>query len=78
MRCLSCNRRLNDEEATRKYSSSGAYIDLCNRCFSYIASDIPDVESSGYVDTVDDGENDSDVYEFDDGAGIHGGLDYNE
>ncbi len=58
MRCLSCNRRLNDKEATRKYSNSGEYIDLCDRCFGYIADDVPDVDEplgSSVYDDIDDG-----------------------
>ncbi len=31
-RCLACNARLSDFEATRK-TESGHYLDLCNRCF---------------------------------------------
>lgn len=33
MRCLSCNKNLNDFESTRKYES-GEFIDLCNDCFN--------------------------------------------
>lgn len=32
MRCQCCDRNLNDFEATRKYKSTGAFADLCNRC----------------------------------------------
>ena len=34
MRCLSCNKNLNDAESTRKYPDTNEYIDLCNRCFA--------------------------------------------
>lgn len=50
MRCLSCNTLLNDREATRKYASSGTFIDLCNGCFATIADDIPDIESETIAD----------------------------
>jgi len=33
MRCLACNKALNDYEATRKFFDSQEYIDLCNHCF---------------------------------------------
>lgn len=33
MRCLSCNCELSDFEATRKFSNSLEYVDLCNSCF---------------------------------------------
>jgi len=51
MRCLACNRMLNDRESVRKYASTGTFVDLCNRCFSFVAEDIPDVDDG--VDTVE-------------------------
>lgn len=33
MRCLACNKILSDYEATRKFSQSKEYVDLCNHCF---------------------------------------------
>lgn len=59
MRCLSCDRRLNDRESTRKYSSSGTFIDLCNRCFAYIADEVPSVDEDGF-DPLEFIEEDSD------------------
>lgn len=54
MRCLSCDIRLNGREATRKYASAeNTYIDLCNKCFSHVAEDIPDVESETIADFKD-------------------------
>lgn len=41
MKCLSCDKILNDREASRKYASSGEHVDLCNRCFSYIEDQVP-------------------------------------
>jgi hypothetical protein len=73
MRCLSCNRRLNDKESTRKYSSSGEYIDLCDRCFSYVADEIPDVEepiTGEFPGVFDDNDVDDTGDEFFDGFGI--------
>lgn len=58
MRCLSCNRQLNDQEATRKYATSGTFIDLCDRCFSHVEEDIPAIE--GNVTEDIDGESDED------------------
>jgi hypothetical protein len=55
MRCLSCDRKLSDRESTRKYASSGTFVDLCNRCFSDVAEDIPDIDGTG-IDLVDDFE----------------------
>lgn len=55
MRCLSCNNRLNNRESTRKYASSGTFVDLCDRCFSTVSADIPDLEGVEQVpeDTED-------------------------
>lgn len=33
MKCLSCDVPLSDFEATRRYESSGEFVDLCNSCF---------------------------------------------
>lgn len=42
MRCLSCNNILTDFEATRKFSYSKKYVDLCLKCQETIP-DMPDV-----------------------------------
>ena len=44
MRCLSCNRNLSDFESTRKYTTSGKYVDLCNSCFGTISKEVPVLE----------------------------------
>jgi hypothetical protein len=46
MRCLSCNVVLSDKEATRKYASSGTYVDLCDHCFTDIADDVAVIEGN--------------------------------
>lgn len=46
MRCLACNCQLNDHESTRKYASSGSFVDLCDHCFSEVAEDIPTIEGN--------------------------------
>lgn len=33
MRCISCDKNLNDFEATRKYANTLTYVDMCQRCF---------------------------------------------
>ena len=40
MRCLACNKILNDFEATRKSATTGEYVDLCNHCFSTISDQV--------------------------------------
>jgi hypothetical protein len=54
MRCLACDKRLNDRESTRKYSSSGAFVDLCNHCFATVAEDIPDLDDGVGSDYEED------------------------
>lgn len=76
MRCLACNRVLNDHEATRKAVESETYIDLCNKCFD--ASDFTGVEVMVRSDLVRDddvdqesgyiGDAEGDVY-YDDHEG---------
>ena len=59
MRCLSCNKNLSDFESTRKFASTGEYLDLCNRCYSDIQEDIdtlvrPDLQEDEQVSEEDD------------------------
>lgn len=61
MRCLSCDRKLNDYERTRKYASSGTFVDLCNSCFSEVSEDIPDLEGDG-ISHVDEFDEEPDNY----------------
>ena len=44
MRCLACNKALNDYEATRKSATTGEYLDLCNHCFHNVEFDIDSLE----------------------------------
>jgi hypothetical protein len=41
MRCVACNKNLNDFESTRKSAITGEYLDLCNTCFHQVEQDIP-------------------------------------
>lgn len=47
MKCLSCDVVLSNAEATRKYKSSGTFVDLCNHCFAPVADSIPVIEGKG-------------------------------
>jgi len=67
MRCLACNTQLNDREATRKYASSGTFIDLCNGCFAHVADEIPDLESDNVADEFSQEDVDGAVRDFIDG-----------
>jgi hypothetical protein len=44
MRCLACNKALNDFESTRKSATTGEYVDLCNQCFHNVEQDIESLE----------------------------------
>lgn len=43
MRCVSCDKNLNDSESTRRVVSTGEFLDMCNKCYSDIAQDVPTV-----------------------------------
>jgi hypothetical protein len=58
MRCVACDKNLNDFESTRKHGVTGEFIDLCNRCFRDVSSDIPvvtreDLEATEAIDMED-------------------------
>lgn len=56
MRCLSCNVILSDKEATRKYASTGEFVDLCDHCFSTVDDQILVVDGTG--------DDEPDMYDF--------------
>jgi hypothetical protein len=45
MRCQACNVILNTQEATRKFTNSGEFVDLCNKCFNTISDDVKYTEN---------------------------------
>jgi hypothetical protein len=67
MRCLACNKNLNDFESTRK-DSEGHYLDLCNHCYHSVQSDIQAVEERHDLRDGDDeifGDDSDDWIELD-------------
>ena len=36
MRCVCCDKNLNDYESTRKHAFTGEYLDTCNGCLAEI------------------------------------------
>lgn len=36
MRCVCCDKNLNDYESTRKHAITGEYLDICNFCLAEI------------------------------------------
>lgn len=43
MRCIACDKNLNDFESTRK-DLHGHYIDMCNGCYGEIKDDVLSIE----------------------------------
>jgi hypothetical protein len=50
MRCVACNKALNDYESTRKSATTGEYLDLCNSCFHAIDQDIEAITRPDLID----------------------------
>lgn len=65
MRCVACNKLLNNREATRKGVNTGEYLDLCDDCFSTVSDSFPYVDGHGsdddYEDEYGDGESGEDA-----------------
>lgn len=61
MRCLCCDRALNDYESTLKSANSGEYLDTCMKCLDGL-----DIETIGrddlsmYDETEDEFDDDND------------------
>lgn len=66
MRCICCDKNLNDFESTRKSASTGEYLDMCNKCYSSISDDLLSVERydlyDGNEDDYEEGEYDEESY----------------
>jgi len=54
MRCRACDKNLSDFESTRKHHESGEFVDLCNKCYSTIQSDVNDIEEREDLRHVND------------------------
>ena len=63
MRCLSCDKILNDYESTRKSAVTGEYIDLCNHCYSTIKDQVYSKERIDLLTESDSYETDSDYFD---------------
>ena len=63
MRCLSCNIVLSDFEVTRKSKKTQQYLDLCNKCFDHIKSQIELTERYDLLNT-DDVDSDNEYEEL--------------
>ncbi len=59
MRCIACDKELSDFEATRKSSTTGEFLDLCNTCYSSIQDELYSDEREdlrGETDELEEGE----------------------
>lgn len=56
MRCVCCDKILNDFEATRKSIRTGEYLDMCSKCYSTIDKTVLSYER---YDLKDEDEQDS-------------------
>lgn len=68
MRCVACDARLSEVEATRKSVNTGEYLDLCNHCYHTIDDDVNALERTDLehdedtiLDTLDDNFMDIDL-----------------
>lgn len=43
MRCIACDKNLNDFESTRK-DLYGGYLDMCNQCYGEIKDEVLSIE----------------------------------
>jgi hypothetical protein len=44
MRCVCCNKALNDYEATRRSAVTNEFLDLCNECFKAVGDEIKTID----------------------------------
>lgn len=44
MRCSCCDVILSDFEATRKNRETGEYLDMCNKCASFVTDTIQTID----------------------------------
>jgi len=62
MRCTCCNVVLNDFESTRKNRATGEYLDMCNKCTSFVDDAIETIDRSD----LSESEVPDDEIDFDD------------
>lgn len=61
MRCIACNKTLNDYESTRRHALTNEFLDLCNRCMK----DMPNIPTKDRTDLVKEADFDDDVDDLD-------------
>ena len=57
MRCLACNKRLSEHDATIRYANSGEFLDLCRWCRTDLPNSVQLAERADLAttETDDDG-----------------------
>lgn len=61
MRCVCCDKALNDFESTRKSIRTGEYMDMCNKCYSTIDKTVLTYERYDLQDTDDEQDSGDDM-----------------
>ncbi len=61
MRCIACNKTLNDYESTRRHALTNEFLDLCNRCMK----DMPNIPTKDRPDLVNHSDFDDDLDDLD-------------
>lgn len=59
MKCVCCDRNLNDYEATRRHALTNEFLDMCNRCMK----DMPNIPTRDRPDLVKEADFDDDLYD---------------
>lgn len=62
MRCIACDKNLNDYESTRK-DLHGNYLDMCNECYGHIKDDVLTIDRDDL--NMSESVEDTDAVNFD-------------
>jgi hypothetical protein len=57
MRCIACDKTLNDYESTRRHAITNEFLDTCNRCMK----DIPNIPTKDRQDLLKEADYDDDM-----------------
>jgi hypothetical protein len=53
MRCLCCNKALNDYESTLRHAVSGDFLDMCRKCLDGLEIPVRGRKDLNPYDTID-------------------------
>lgn len=59
MRCIACDKTLNDYESTRRHALTNEFLDMCNRCMK----DMPNIPTKDRADLVKEADFDDELYD---------------